>query len=302
MSTVLASAGYALLAGAVAPYALVRAGWTHRAPAAAVLAWQALALSFVVATALAVCHLLLAGRSAHQWLTGLLSACGEAVGAAAWGSLSPAGASLLLVPAGVVLLPLGLLAGTAWRARRERRRHADLLLMIGTEAPGYGATVVEHAVPAVYCLPGRDRRVVVTRGALDVLTGEQVRAVLAHERAHLRGRHHLPLLAAGAFAAAFPGLPLARRVRGQTALLLEMAADDRALRSHSRDALATALCEVAAGRAPRAGLGAGGPDTLVRLHRILDPQAGPSRAARLGIVAASFTAPVLPLLLGCGPL
>ncbi|MEO3972326.1 M56 family metallopeptidase [Streptomyces sp. CAU 1734] len=297
MITAVALAGYALLLGAVVPYALARARWAHRAPVAALLAWQGLTLAFVVTAALAAYHLVLSDQHVHDGLTGLLSACGLGAGAPA----APApGAGALAAPAAMVLLPLGRLAHTAWQARRERRSHAGLLAMIGTESARYGATVVEYPVPAVYCLPGRDRRIVVTRGALEALSGEQLRAVLAHEEAHLRGRHHLLQVATKGFARAFPGLPLARLAREQTALLLEMAADDRALRSHSRTALASAMCEVAAGRAPRGALGAGGQSVLIRLHRILTPQAGAGRAA-WPAAAASVAAPLLPLLLTCGP-
>ncbi|MFE0427502.1 M56 family peptidase, partial [Streptomyces sp. NPDC058953] len=123
--------------------------------------------------------------------------------------------------------------------------------------------------------------------------------VLAHEMAHLEGRHHLVRLAATAFARAFPGLPLARHAREQTALLLEMIADDRALRGPSRDALATPVCEVAAGRAPGSALGAGGSGVLIRLRRILTPEARPRRITRLGVLLASLTAPFLPLLVAC---
>nr|WP_206438968.1 M56 family metallopeptidase [Streptomyces scabichelini] len=282
---------------------MVRARWPHRLPAIAVLTWQGLSLTFVMATALALYHLALADHHVHDGLIGLLSACGLAPhmspGEATSGGLTPADTAVLPASVAVVLLPMGWLVCTAWSARRQRRRHADMLTMIGVQAPEYGATVVEYAVPAVYCLPGRRCRIVVTRGALEALTDAQVRAVVEHEKAHIRGRHHLLHVATRAFARAFPGLPLARHAAEQTALLLEMIADDKALRFHSRDALATALCEVAAGRAPQPALGAGGPGTLIRLHRILTPEAKPHAATRLGLAVASVTTPFLPLLLTC---
>ncbi|MEU5404351.1 M56 family metallopeptidase [Streptomyces sp. NPDC005963] len=297
-----AAAGYALLAGAAVPYALARARWPHRAPALGILAWQGLMLSFVVAAALTVYHLVLTHRHVHDGLVGLLSACdpGQATDVLTTPP-SMADAGLLLLPAAVVLLPLGWLARTLWHTRREQRRHADLLNMIGVEAVGFDATLVDYTVPAVYCVPGRRRRIVVTRGALDVLDDEQLQAALEHERAHIIGRHHLLRTAVRAFARSFPGLPLARHAEAQTALLLEMSADDRALRFHSREALATALCEVAAGRIPSGALGAGGPGALIRLRRILSPQERPPRAAGVGVVVASVVAPMLPLLLACVP-
>ncbi|MFK4268659.1 M56 family metallopeptidase [Streptomyces milbemycinicus] len=302
MITAVALAGYAVLVSAAVPPLLSRARWPHRTPVTAVLAWQGLMATFVVATALAVYHLVMAEQHVHDGLIGLLSACGLAADAPAGESAPTLGDALALAaPLAIVLLPLGWLALCVWRARRARQRHLDMLALVGEPAPGYDATVVDHGAPAVYCLPGRRRRVVVTRGALDVLSEAQMRAVLEHERAHIDGRHHLLHLLVDAFSRAFPGLPLARHAKEQTALLVEMIADDRALRFHSRDALATAICEVAAGQAPQAALGAGGPGALIRLRRVLTPQPRPHRATWLGVVAASIAAPLLPLLVACGP-
>ena len=302
MITAVTLTGYAFLVGAAAPYLLVRARWPHQAPTVAVLAWLGLMLTFVVSAALALNHVVLAEQQhVHSGLLGLLSACGVVVDARA-GDMRPAFSDVaaLLGPAVIVLLPLGLLLRTARRSRRARQRQLDMLALVGSPAAEYDATIVEHDAPEVYCLPGRACRVVVTRGALDVLSGPQLRAVLAHEWAHIEGRHHLLLMVAEAFGRAFPGLPLARQAKEQTALLLEMAADDHALRFHAREELATAMCEVASGRAPQAALGAGGPGALIRLRRVLTPQARPRRVTWVAVVAASVTAPLLPLLFTCG--
>ncbi|MFP8959012.1 M56 family metallopeptidase [Streptomyces nanhaiensis] len=296
-------AGYAFLVGVGAPYALARARWAHHAPRLAVLVWHGLMVTFVVTVALVLYHVTLRERHVHDGLLGLLTACGLLPGASAFGPAphTAADPASLLPPALVVLLPVGWFLRTVWRTRRAQRRHLDMLAMVGRPSPEHDAVVVDHETPAVYCLPGRFRRVVVTRGALRVLSREQFHAVLAHERAHIIGRHHLCHAATEAFERAFPKLPLARHAREQTALLLEMAADDRALRSHSRETLAAALCEVAAGQAPRAALGAGGPSAAIRLHRLLTPKAAPHRAIRLGIVGGCLAGPLLPLLIACGP-
>ncbi|MFK0112128.1 M56 family metallopeptidase [Streptomyces sp. NPDC091217] len=302
MITAVALAGYAVLLGAAIPPRLARARWAHRAPAVAVLAWQGLMATFVVATALAVYHLVLTEQHVHDGLVGLLTVCGLADDAPmSDGPPSLGDVLVLAAPVTVVLLPLGWLARCAWLAGRARGRQLDMLALVGEPAPQYGATIVDHGIPAVYCLPGRHSRVVVTRGALDVLSEAQLRAVLEHERAHIKGRHHVPRLLVDAFARAFRGLPLARHAKEQTLLLLEMIADDRTLRHHSRDALATAMCEVAAGRAPQGALGAGGSGALIRLRRVLTPQPRPHRAIWLGVLAATVAAPLLPLLVACGP-
>ncbi|KAF5990712.1 M56 family metallopeptidase [Streptomyces sp. WAC00263] len=302
MITAVALAAYAVLVGVAVPSVLTRATWPHRAPVLAVLAWQGLMVTFVVATALSVYHLALTEQHVHDGLIGLLSACGLAADAPASESSPTLGDVLVLAaPVVIVLLPLGWLVRCTWRARRARHRHLDMLTLVGEPAPEYGATVVDHEVPAVYCLPGRCRRIVITRGALDVLSEVQLRAVLEHERAHLQGRHHLLHVLVDAFSRAFRGLPLARHAKEQTGLLVEMIADDRALRLHPRETLATAMCEVAAGRAPQAALGAGGSGALIRLRRVLTPQPRPHPATWLGVVAATMAAPLLPLLVACGP-
>ncbi|MFF4576368.1 M56 family metallopeptidase [Streptomyces sp. NPDC001410] len=302
MITAVGLAGYALLVGAAVPPLLARARWAHRAPGIAVLAWQGLMVTFIVATALAVYHLVMTEQHVHDGVVGLLTECGLAADAPPGNAPPTLGDALVIAaPIVVVLLPAGWLVRCAWRARSARARQLDLLTLVGEPAPEYGATIVDYDTPAVYCLSGRGSHIVVTRGALDTLTEEQLRAVLEHERAHISGRHHLLKILVDAFSRAFRGLPLARHVKEQTNLLLEMIADDHALQFHSREVLATAMCEVAAGRAPQVALGAGGSGALIRLRRVLTPQPRPHRAAWLGVVVATVAAPLLPLLVACGP-
>ncbi len=70
--------------------------------------------------------------------------------------------------------------------------------------------VIDCPGPAAYSVAGRRPEVVVTSGAVDLLTGAQLGAVLAHEHAHLRGRHHRWALAAALVAEAMPIVPLLR--------------------------------------------------------------------------------------------
>lgn len=53
-------------------------------------------------------------------------------------------------------------------------------------------------------------------------------AVLAQERAHLTGRHHLVLAGAEALASASPWVPLLAGARREVTGLVEMLANDRA--------------------------------------------------------------------------
>lgn len=82
-----------------------------------------------------------------------------------------------------------------------------------------------------------------TTGAIGALDESQLRAVLAHERAHLRGRHHLLVTLAGALSAAFPRVPAFRVAGEQVARLAELSADDAASASAHRLTVARGTAE-----------------------------------------------------------
>lgn len=117
------------------------------------------------------------------------------------------------------------------RMRTHTLRHARTARVIGQRLPGTDAVVVDTADRLAYCVAGRPKTIVITTGALDALVPDQLGAVLAHERAHLIGRHHLLLASVRGLAAAAPWMRLFRDGATEIALLLEMCADDSAARS-----------------------------------------------------------------------
>jgi Zn-dependent protease with chaperone function len=205
----------------------------------------------------------------------------------------------------------------AWRYGRsvhnDRRRaseHAQAARITGRSFPGTGipplstAVVLETPQPAVYCVPGRPATIVLTTGALAVLDQPQLLAVLAHERAHLAGRHHLLVTLGKAARAGFPGVPLFTRGADEIARLAEMRADDVAARRRGRDTLLQALVAMGTGRplpAPSTSLAATGGAVTVRVRRLLDPPSGTSRAwhglalagVLLALAAVSVLLPVI---------
>ncbi|MER7752296.1 M56 family metallopeptidase [Kitasatospora sp. NPDC097643] len=308
--------------GVLLPRRLAGSARLQARPVAGAVLWLALMASFLVALLLAAHHA--AQPFAHEpaGLIGLLPhvepARPLAVHAHGWWLPTAAAAAL-----GAVVTAVGL------RAERARRRHRAVLDVVAVRDRRWGALVLEHAHPTVYCLPGRRSRVVLSRGALRLLDERQVAAAVAHERGHIRGRHHLFRLPADAFAVLLGPLPLARLGRSELALLLEMAADDAALRQVSRAELASALCALATSAGspvdtpPGTSSGAS-PDTppdtppgtsptrtdgslavaatgvLARVRRLARPGAtgrGHQLACRVGALAA----PVLPYLLACAP-
>ncbi|MFE9031064.1 M56 family metallopeptidase [Streptomyces iakyrus] len=287
--------------GFLAPRLLLRSAWPHRAPTLALAVWHGLTVSFTIAVALAAHHLATPTEHLHANLIGVLHSCGLATVPA---SLDPTIANRLAtaLPLSVVLVVFGCFVFEALRGRRARSRHREILDMVGRRSPQLCATVLDHDLPAAYCLPGHNPRVVVSAGAVRLLSPGQLEAVLEHERSHIAGRHHLALAATQAFAQVFRRLPLARHAREQTSVLLEMIADDRALRCQSREVLATALYAMASAKAaPSGAFAVNGPSAVVRMRRVLTPQRRPHLALRGTVAAVAAVVPVLPLLFACMP-
>jgi Zn-dependent protease with chaperone function len=249
----------ALCLACVRPLAAAR--WTRRAPGLAIAVWQALLVSVWLSLVGLALSVALAGYRTGE-LAGLVRLAADpdpALGPVQWTALS-AGAAMTVA----------LAALTGWYAAgvlRARRRHRHLLDLVGADA-GDGVQVLPHPGVVAYCLPGRGGRLVVSTGALAALTAAELRAVLAHERAHAAERHDLVLLPFAALAAF--RMPLSAQPLQAVSLLVELRADDRACATQGTDALRRALrAFAAAGLAavPAGALGAAG-QVALRLRRL----------------------------------
>ncbi len=283
---------FAVLVGTLAPRLLVRSSWPDRCPRLGVAAWQAVSLSVVTAVVLAGAALALPALSFSADLAELLSACAMALRAQ---YATPGGAALSITGAVLAVTVVAragycLIAGLISGAR-ERRRQVDGVNLIARRHEGCDALVVDDAAAAAYCLPGRRQQVVLTTGALTALNSDQLSAVLAHERAHLRGRHDLVLATSAALQRAFPQVPALRDAHRELTRLVEMLADDVAARRNDRLTIATALVRLAEVSAPVAALGAGGSTSLTRVRRLVAP-AHPLGTTR-SVIAALATAALL---------
>lgn len=289
-------AAYALAAGFGAPAALGR-DWARRSPRLAACLWLTLAASWLAAVLMAALTLLTP-----------LTLTWQASGSRAAGSLgrvpggTPAAVAGALLAAAVVLWPAWHLARGLARARRERRAQAAFLAAAGRPDPALDAVILEDDAPAAYCLPRGRRRVVISAGALSRLSPGQLHAVLAHERAHLRGHHHLMLAVAAALARAFPAIPLLVRAAAELAVLAEMTADDAATRHHDPADLAAALVTLATAGSRATALTAGGPAAIARIQRLLTPPPRPGHAARTARLAAGLATLTIPAAIACLPL
>jgi len=222
---------------------------------------------------------------------------GEAFGA--WGLLTMI--RIACLGAGIVLLLLlcwVLVAASAAVFRSRQRQRALLSLLAHGDPKVPGALVLDHPAAAAYCVPGLRSAIVISAGALDLLDQAELAAMLAHERAHLRERHDLVLLPFTALLRAFRWSRIARQAHAAVALLVEMHADDCALRQRPARELATALLRVGAaggGGAPAGALAASeagsGGEVTARVTRLLRPAPGLCAAA-LALVCATAVAVV----------
>ncbi len=196
------------------------------------------------------------------------------------------------VPAPVELVALLGLAVISVRllavAVRRGRALLDAYRLAATlSAHGGELAVLDDAAPLAYAVPGRPGRIMASTGLLRALDAGERRAVLAHERSHLRHRHHLHH-AAGQLAATNP---LLRRIPGALLLTTERWADEDAARTVRRDTVARALTRSASRRPPSVPgvvLAAAAEQIAARVHALHSPPPRPTgwRIAALVTVLA----------------
>lgn len=282
---------------------LVRAGWADRAPRLAIAAWLALTSSAIASVILGGLALVVPTAGVSYHLAGLLAACEHDVRSR---YAHPGGAAL--AAAGVVLT-FAVAARVGWctarmlaTARRDGQRHCHQLRAVGRADRQLGAVVIDYDEPAAYSLPGARQPIVVTTAVIEALDDAQLTAVLAHERAHQRGHHHLLVLVAGSLAAAFPRVPAFRHGHERVTHLVELLADDQAAKTSSRLKAAEALLALSAPAlaAPWA-LGAGGSATGARIRRLLRASAPLSRRRAMAGMAALTVVVAFPFLALSGP-
>ena len=276
-----------VLAGPV-PAVLARSAWPLRAPRAAIVLWQAIALAAVLSAfsaglAIAV-RLLVPGPDGRP----TANIAGE-INVLGW----PLWLAYLMTFIATVVIGIRLAVAVAFVAigTRSRRAHHRMVVDLVGECRHEldDARVLNVPEPLAYCLPGMRSRVVLSAGTLHALTASELTAVLRHERAHLRARHDLVLEAFIAVHTAFPRFVRSGSALSAVALLIEALADDAAVRTAGRAPLARALVACASARTPAGALAAGGPSTVIRVRRL----AGRPNSRALSIGAYLTAAAVL---------
>lgn len=226
--------------------------------------------------------------AAGTWVTELAILAFTAVGqvplVAARGSWSvsvlaaedPVSREVAAACAGAVLVVLCSLSVASWRRGRALvgawRECREL-------AAGGDLAVLDDPVPTAFAVLGMPGRVVVSSGMLRLLDAQERRAVLAHERAHLRHRHHLFSLVLHLTAVVDP---LLRPLERAGAFAVERWADEEAgavvadrplvARAIARAALASSRAgQAKAGGQAEAGLPAAGGPVPQRVRALLAP-------------------------------
>lgn len=251
-------------------------------PQTLLVTWITLVASTLLSLATAASLVLLPGHGPARQVVALMHHCWAAVSHGSVPQIDEVAGllSVVLVAVAVMRCSGGVLRHAQQR-RKLHRQHLGLLRILtgGGAAPGSTLWLdVPH--PMAYSVAGRPALVVATEELRRQLPTEVVAAVLEHERAHLRGRHHLMVAIAEALAAALPWLPLMRRSPYLVRALVEVSADSAAARSHGAGAVRTALLSMSAHLTPAHGLGMAHDCIALRLNLLSSPRPEHSRLRR----------------------
>lgn len=293
----------ALVLSGPVPAVLARASWPQRAPRAAIVLWQSIALAAVLSAFSAgiaiASRLFVPGPDGRP--TATVTSEVDALGWPLWGALVIVFALTLVIGARLTYAVLQVAIATR-RRRAHHRMMVDLLDMSHESNPpqvctkASGLRILDVKQPLAYCLPGVRSRVVVSEGTLKSLSDSEIDAILTHERAHLRARHDLVLEMFTAVHAAFPRFVRSGNALDAVRLLIEMLADDAAVRAAGPTPLARALVACASGRTPSGALAAGGPTTVLRVRRLAgEPNSRALAASAYLAAAAVLVVPTLAL-------
>jgi Zn-dependent protease with chaperone function len=293
----------ALLLSGPVPAVLARATWPMRAPRAAIVLWQAVALAAVLSAFSAgiaiASRLFVPGPDGRP--TATFTSEIEVLGWPLWIVYVIVFAITLLIGARLMVAVVQVAIATR-RRRAHHRMMVDLLdTSHGSVPPAVctgasGLRILDVEQPLAYCLPGVRSRVVVSEGTLSTLSDSEIAAILTHERAHLRARHDLVLEMFTAVHAAFPRFVRSASALDAVRLLIEMLADDAAVRAAGPTPLARALVACASGRTPSGALAAGGPTTVLRVRRLGgEPNSIPLAVTAYLTAAAVLVVPTIAL-------
>ena len=297
---------YALFLALLGPRLLTRAWPAERLPRLTVVMLQVVSCSFLTAAATAGLALGLTLLDTLSRADPEIDRCADQLPINDDSPVGPFLGWFGLIAALALLLRIGFcLTATFVSTWRTRRKHISILRILARADDELGVLVLEHDEPGCYCLPGRPGTIVITSSALTRLSPSQLGAVLAHERAHLAGRHHFAVAFAHAIHRTAPRIRLLALVEQETRRLVEFIADDAAVRRSGAVALVSALAVLGFGSAPGFALGVGidrrpagsaGSAASSRVTRLHPQRKVGRRGLALGAISSALLI-VVPLLL-----
>ena len=221
----LVTVGLPRLAGSVA--------FVSRFPRAAIALWLA-GLSVAIASLTTGFGMLIVNSLSDSATLGIGETWQAAVAQYALGWISLAGV-------GVIVFHLG--AAAQW-LRTERADYASqVMAVVESSGPSYlGEDVREvdlerHLISAF----PQTGTILVSRYSVAALAQDEMRAALAHERAHLAGNHALVVSIAQLAIAAAAGVDASKRFARTVKLAIEFAADDIAGRTEGHERVSRAI-------------------------------------------------------------
>ena len=290
---------YVVAVLSIGPKLLARITADGGAPRLAISAWLTAVVTVLGCSIAAIALLLIEAAGHWDSPDALLVSCLERLHAILVGHAG--GPARIVATAAVAIAAGSLLAvcvrvGRALsRMRRHTFAHADAVRLVGS-SDGSDVVYIEASERAAYCVAGRPPAIVVTTAALAALDEAQLAAVIAHERAHLHGRHAYVVAAMRGLTTALPKIGLFTSAATHISSLLEMCADDAAARRHGRQPLLAGLLTLSGAHTPAHGLAAAGVAVLARAERLSDPPNGFARVQThltlSGAVAAMAATPV----------
>lgn len=216
----------------VAPLLLTRGSWHVRWPRTALTAWfSAFFLGGVLLLIALTCTAVRAvqSTSADQFTA-------VAITLLAWAGF------------GAVGVGLSVAVSNASRVNQSQRYSILALAPVALSREDRGNfTLVrfESTEPVACAVPGSENEILLSTSLENALPVAEVRAILAHEYAHLHHRHGWAVAIARLNAACLPRfLPAGRKLNRATLRLIELAADDAAARQTGAVHLANALAHM----------------------------------------------------------
>jgi Zn-dependent protease with chaperone function len=292
----------AFLAGRWTPGPLERLIASRIAPAVTIAWWFLTCLGIIVSIVFGVVLLALPDRTLAEHVIHVIHNCWTELHHGKSPDLGPIAGMVAMALVCFATTRLGLSIAKRRRIRKEvHQTHLDALRIMEPRATRATPTLwLRHDDPLAYSIGGRNALIVASHGLAERLTPPELQAVLAHEHAHVRGRHHMLVSLADALGKSLRFIPAFRRLPMAIRILVELAADRAAVRQCGPDVVRSALTAISSRDTPPKALGMSGGDIAFRVSRLGHHQLRKTMlGARLTAVVGGACVALTPAIIAC---